>query len=299
MADVQPEYGYTKVADALLEQTARIKLSPTQYRIILLVWRYTYGFGRKEHNMSLTFLEEGTGCDKRSIQRELSRLEERKIIFQRIKNGAYRYIKFNKNYDEWDCLTIGETTNGKTTNGETANGDSTNGSVGETTNGTIGETANQDKQSLYTNIETVSQSEEELSDEEIVSRAVKIEKHFCERRKVLSASSVDFHEMKILMASKIPVDFAIKVIDQSFDNYKPKHDKDEIRRFVYCSTAIYDEWAKELVKHEPVQPRKFERSRGHSKSKKTEIPIISYDDETVSEEEYQAILIKHASGGEP
>lgn len=180
MADVQVEHGYTKIADAILEQLARVRLSPTQYRIIFIIWRYTYGFGRTEHNMSLSFLQEATGCDRRSIQRELTRLEERKFIIQNVNHGSSRYIKFNKNYDDWDSesvgrmtnskeQTVGETTNGETTNsegksvGETANcdrtaiGETANSSVGETANSTVGETANQDKElykELYRDIST-------------------------------------------------------------------------------------------------------------------------------------------------
>lgn len=143
MADVQKENGYTPIAHEILEKMATVKLSPTQYRMIFIIWRYTYGFQRKEHDMSLSFLVNATGCDKRQIQRDLKRLEDRKIIIQRIKNGSFRKLSFNKNYDQWDS-TIGETTNGNSTNGEITNGETVNGGVGETTNGTIGETTNQD-----------------------------------------------------------------------------------------------------------------------------------------------------------
>jgi DnaD/phage-associated family protein len=79
--------------------------------------------------MSLSFIGEATGIDKRNIQRELKSLEEKKIIHQEIKNGSYRKLSFNKNYDEWV--------------GEIAIGETNNGTIGETNNGTIGETNNQ------------------------------------------------------------------------------------------------------------------------------------------------------------
>lgn len=141
MADVQPENGYTKIAHELLERLALTKLSPTQYRIILAVWRYTYGFNRKEHEMSLTFISNAIGADKRNIQRELKDLEEKKIIHQEIKSGSYRKITFNKNYDEW----IGKTAIGRITIGETTIGETNNTTIGETNNGTIGETNNQER----------------------------------------------------------------------------------------------------------------------------------------------------------
>lgn len=141
MADVQPENGYTKIAHELLERLALTKLSPTQYRIILAVWRYTYGFNRKEHEMSLTFISNAIGADKRNIQRELKGLEEMKIIHQEVKSGSYRKITFNKNYDEW----IGKTAIGRITIGETTIGENDNTTIGETNNGTIGETNNQER----------------------------------------------------------------------------------------------------------------------------------------------------------
>jgi hypothetical protein len=42
MANPQPEDGYTILANEILEAMARTKLSPTQYRLLFVVWRYTY-----------------------------------------------------------------------------------------------------------------------------------------------------------------------------------------------------------------------------------------------------------------
>jgi phage replication O-like protein O len=142
MADVQLEHGYTKMANEIFENVAKIKLSPTQYRILFIVWRYTYGFNRKEHNMSLKFLSQAIDCDHRQIQRELKSLEERKVISQVIKSGSYRKISFNKNYDEWIGKTknVGKTDIGEITIGEIDNGETSNTGVGEIDNGTIGET---------------------------------------------------------------------------------------------------------------------------------------------------------------
>jgi phage replication O-like protein O len=148
LADVQLEHGYTRIANDILENLATIKLSPTQYRILFLVWRYTYGFKRKEHDLSLTFLSNATGCDKRQIQRELKTLEEKKIIFQDIKTGSYRKISFNKNHEEW----VGKTAIGEITIGEIDNGGIVNTAIGETVNTTIGEIDNQERKYLKKNI---------------------------------------------------------------------------------------------------------------------------------------------------
>lgn len=133
MANVQLENGYTKIANEIFEEIAKIKLSPTQYRLLFVIWRFTYGFNRKEHKMSLNFLSQAIGCDSRQIQRELKRLEERKVIFQKIKPGSYRKISFNKNHDEWvGKIAIGEITVGETV--DRADGDNVNETIGETDN---------------------------------------------------------------------------------------------------------------------------------------------------------------------
>lgn len=136
MANVQLENGYTKIANEILEEMAKIKLSPTQYRLLFVIWRFTFGFNRKVHKMSLSFFSKATGCNSRQIQRELKNLEERKIIVQEIKSGSYRKISFNKNHDDW----IGKYTIGEVTNGETSNG-----TIGEISNGSNGEIDNQER----------------------------------------------------------------------------------------------------------------------------------------------------------
>ncbi|WP_054876923.1 replication protein [Oxobacter pfennigii] len=165
--NVQLENGYTAIANEILEKIAQIKISPTQYRLIFVIWRYTYGFKRKEHELSLTFLAEATGCDKRNIQRELKDLTDRKIIYKNIK-GSKRIIGFNKHYTEWmdyppteNVIPIGKITNGKTAIGEIDNGESNNKGVGETANGTVGEIANQEiknktkyKENIYSAVES-------------------------------------------------------------------------------------------------------------------------------------------------
>ncbi len=129
------ESAYTKIPNNLLEQLATVKLSPTQYRLLFVIWRYTYGFHRDKHELSLTFLATATGCDKRQIQRELKGLDDIGLIKQEITGGkSARTIH-----------SIGEITIDNSTIGETTNGENIEGGVGETTNSTIGETTNQER----------------------------------------------------------------------------------------------------------------------------------------------------------
>jgi phage replication O-like protein O len=139
LADVQLEKGYTKIANEILERMALTKLSPIQYRLIFVIWRYTYGFNRKEHEFSLSFLGKATDYDERQIRRELQKLEQRKIIFQKVSPGKPRLISFNKNYDEWiQDETGGNSTPGNLTPGKTTQGTPGKVTPGKTTQGTPG-----------------------------------------------------------------------------------------------------------------------------------------------------------------
>ena len=103
MADVQLEHGYTKIANEILEHLALTKLSPTQFRLILVIWRYTYGFNRKDHAMSLSFLAEATGVHKQRVKQELDKLIESNIVIvtEEGTNSKSRKLAFNKDYDTW------------------------------------------------------------------------------------------------------------------------------------------------------------------------------------------------------
>ncbi|MEK3873681.1 MULTISPECIES: replication protein [unclassified Paenibacillus] len=110
MADVQKENGFTPVAHELIEAAAKFKFNATQFRIILIVWRYTYGFHRKDHDFSLSFLQENTGLPESSIKRETSNLIRYNVLVVTQKETSVkpRRLSFNKNYDEWEIQKSGD-----------------------------------------------------------------------------------------------------------------------------------------------------------------------------------------------
>jgi len=100
MQNIQAENGYTKIADAILEKVAQTKLNGTQFRILMIVWRSTYGWQKKEHELSLSYLVTATKINKRQIQRELNIMIELGILTE-VKPPSFntsRVIAFNKNY---------------------------------------------------------------------------------------------------------------------------------------------------------------------------------------------------------
>ncbi|MCK9212092.1 MAG: replication protein [Ignavibacteriaceae bacterium] len=112
MADVQKENGYTTIANELLEAITGSNLTLRETKIILCVIRYTYGFQRKEAELSLRFISVSTNIDFRHTQTVLTSLISKNILL--IKKGNQgitgRIISLNKNYDSWNTLDqIGDT----------------------------------------------------------------------------------------------------------------------------------------------------------------------------------------------
>jgi phage replication O-like protein O len=103
MANPQLENGYTRIANEILEEVTKLPLNGTQFRIVIAIWRYTYGFQRKEHEISLAFLSSAAGLNERQTRRELNRLIDMNII-KVVKEATFtssRVLAFNKYYNEW------------------------------------------------------------------------------------------------------------------------------------------------------------------------------------------------------
>lgn len=117
MASPQLEDGYTRVANEILENIMKVSLNGTQFRIVMAVWRYTYGFQRTKHEMSISFLSQSINASRGQVDRELSTLISRNIL-KVVKTGerGARVIMFNKNHTQWcDCtLNSGLSSNPRT-----------------------------------------------------------------------------------------------------------------------------------------------------------------------------------------
>lgn len=103
MASPQVENGYTKIANEILEVMAQTGVNATQFRIIMVVWRYTYGFNRKCHELGERFIARATGIHFKQIQREINDLISKNIVAV-IKDASFqsaRVLKFNKDYSSW------------------------------------------------------------------------------------------------------------------------------------------------------------------------------------------------------
>lgn len=103
MSNPQLENGYTKIAHEILETLAKTPLNGTQRRIIDVVFRYTYGYHKKEHELSESFISNATEIHKQQIKRELKALIDYKIlkVTREATFSNSRIMQFNKNYEQW------------------------------------------------------------------------------------------------------------------------------------------------------------------------------------------------------
>lgn len=108
LANPQIENGYTPIANELLEAFYQRSFTAAEFKIILFVMRYTYGFSRKEHELSLNYISKGIGVSKRYVSSALKKLIEDNILLVVKEHGdtASRVMKINKNFEQWKSRAI-------------------------------------------------------------------------------------------------------------------------------------------------------------------------------------------------
>lgn len=97
MASPQKENGYTSIANELMEAFARTpSIGSEAFQVLMLLLRRSYGFQKKEAEMSISFIAQGTGMKRRCASRAIERLVSKRLI---VRTGSL--VAINKNYDEW------------------------------------------------------------------------------------------------------------------------------------------------------------------------------------------------------
>lgn len=100
MASPQTEEGFTRLANELLEALLNAKLTSRQWSVVMAISRKTYGFNKKEDDMSASQI--GTICAMHRVHvtETLNQLERMNVILKR--PGVYGCIvSIQKNYELW------------------------------------------------------------------------------------------------------------------------------------------------------------------------------------------------------
>jgi len=107
VANPQPDqFTFTKISNEILEILPRCKFNGTQRGILDIVFRYTYGFNRKSHEISISFFCEAMGMTKsqeKQVRRELNELIELNVVTETDKptTRTSRKLAFNKDWESW------------------------------------------------------------------------------------------------------------------------------------------------------------------------------------------------------
>jgi len=107
MANPQCENGYTKIANEILEKIISSNLNGCEISVILHIFRKTYGYNKKEDEISLSQFLKAIPVSKPTICKAIKNLQLVKII-KLVKRGSSKNSSnlwvFNKNYDEWQLV---------------------------------------------------------------------------------------------------------------------------------------------------------------------------------------------------
>ena len=103
MASPQKENGYTPIANEIMESLYLINLSPYEWRILVFIFRKTYGWKKPQDIISLSQFCEALKLQRPHICRSVKKLLRRNIITQ-TGNGYHVTYSFQKDYSQWKPL---------------------------------------------------------------------------------------------------------------------------------------------------------------------------------------------------
>jgi len=100
MANPQKENGYTGIANEIWDALWLAGLNGTEWEVITIVIRKTYGFRKKEDWISYTQFEKMTGKSRPAVWKAITSLVNKRLLVNNCKPGMTLY-RFNKDYSGW------------------------------------------------------------------------------------------------------------------------------------------------------------------------------------------------------
>ena len=106
MANPQIEDGHVDLANEIVEQFCRYRISGEEWLVLWAIIRKTYGWKKKQDRISLSQLSQMTEMKRQTVLRAINKLSSKKIIGV-IKNddSGINIYSFNKHFDQWEPLS--------------------------------------------------------------------------------------------------------------------------------------------------------------------------------------------------
>ena len=106
MANPQKENGYTAIANEIVDKFCQYRISGEEWLVLWVILRKTYGFNKKEDNISLSQFAVMTGLKRPTVVRAINKLVSKKLllIIQKATSFGNKY-SFNKDFDTWKVVS--------------------------------------------------------------------------------------------------------------------------------------------------------------------------------------------------
>jgi phage replication O-like protein O len=121
MASPQLEHGYTRIANEILEALARTALTGCERRVLDLIFRESYGRGKKYAELSFSEMADRVKMNRSNLIRTVNRLRRASVIQDLVLKGVTsdtshknRFI-FQKDYHRWGVSVVTPGVSGDTT----------------------------------------------------------------------------------------------------------------------------------------------------------------------------------------
>lgn len=102
MGSPQLEDGYTKIANEILDNLAKIRIPGEAMQMLLFIIRKTYGFNKKRDGIATSQIMTGTNLGRRGVERARSILRRMNLISTDKNDGTfYLTYSFNKHFRSW------------------------------------------------------------------------------------------------------------------------------------------------------------------------------------------------------
>jgi len=100
MASPQLQNGYTKIANEILEALICANFNGTEFAVVVMIIRKTYGFNKKSDKISISQFEKNIGSSRPAICKALKKLVVNKTLLVN-KSLLVSEYSLNKDHNEW------------------------------------------------------------------------------------------------------------------------------------------------------------------------------------------------------
>ena len=106
MANPQIENGHIDLANEIADKLCSYRIPGEEWLILWTILRKTYGWHKKQDEISITQFQKITGMKRASVYRSIKGLLAKKLIgISKDANSYINLYRFNKDFDQWIAIS--------------------------------------------------------------------------------------------------------------------------------------------------------------------------------------------------